>query len=447
MKPPGAAGSAMLFIEVTHLLGYARSGKTLSGIQRLTFNAAIGLVKLLGEENVELLAYSPWFKTYRTAPASLLKVFAANENPGLLQAAINSVAALARPSVRQLDPNSRAWDLAIVGKFDKVLLTESWWWRDGIIEANEGLSYPGGPTVYRFVHDVIPITAPRFVGRKFSKKFAESFMREASSAHVLIANSNATQSETRLVLDKNGMKQKDIVVIPLAHEFKSQPIVRPSAMRIVAGLPSRMKADQLLMKATGVGSPEPFVLVVGTLERRKNMLRLLKVWRGLAAKHGAALPKLVFVGQWGVTGGQIWRYLRKIKYLGGRIKILHFISDEQLRKLYQASQFTMYLSSYEGWGLPIGESLWLGKPVLASDASSIPEVGGKLVDYVDPDHNANIAKAIEKLVFDRAHHEQRKTKLSSAKLRSWDDFASGLAKVMGLAPNGKTLPHKVPKER
>jgi glycosyltransferase involved in cell wall biosynthesis len=66
------------------------------------------------------------------------------------------------------------------------------------------------------------------------------------------------------------------------------------------------------------------------------------------------------------------------------ITILNNISDNELVILYKNSQFTVYPSLYEGWGLPIAESLAYGKYCLASNTSSIPEVGGDLIEYLDP---------------------------------------------------------------
>jgi glycosyltransferase involved in cell wall biosynthesis len=67
-----------------------------------------------------------------------------------------------------------------------------------------------------------------------------------------------------------------------------------------------------------------------------------------------------------------------------RVSVLFDISDDELVHLYRSCLFTVYPSFYEGWGLPVGESLGLGRYCIASSAASLPEVGGDFIDYVDP---------------------------------------------------------------
>ncbi len=75
---------------------------------------------------------------------------------------------------------------------------------------------------------------------------------------------------------------------------------------------------------------------------------------------------------------------------------LSHVNDAELCRLYEACEFFVYPSFYEGWGLPVAEALAFGKFVIASDRGSIPEVGGDLVEYVDPWNATAWAEAIEK---------------------------------------------------
>ena len=104
--------------------------------------------------------------------------------------------------------------------------------------------------------------------------------------------------------------------------------------------------------------------------------------------------------------------------------------DYMLRALYDRCLFSIYVSSYEGWGLPIGESLWCGRPVLSGTSTSLPEVGGDLADYVDPDNQAALMAAIEKLCFDDAYREARAKQISRAKLRTWKDATEELSRCL-----------------
>ncbi len=87
--------------------------------------------------------------------------------------------------------------------------------------------------------------------------------------------------------------------------------------------------------------------------------------------------------------------LRACKYLNGRIKILHDVTDAELDLLYRKCMLTVFPSFVEGWGLPVGESLARGKICLASSAGAVPEVGGDFADYIDP---YNATDGLEKLL-------------------------------------------------
>ena len=132
-------------------------------------------------------------------------------------------------------------------------------------------------------------------------------------------------------------------------------------------------------------SEKPFVLFVSTFERRKNHEVLYKAYHILCSQgYGNELPNLIFVGMsgWGVTD------LKKDIELDPvcKDKIFHIsdATDSDLNYLYEKSLFCLYPSFYEGWGLPISEALVKGKFILASNTSSIPEVGGCNIEYLDP---------------------------------------------------------------
>jgi glycosyltransferase involved in cell wall biosynthesis len=123
---------------------------------------------------------------------------------------------------------------------------------------------------------------------------------------------------------------------------------------------------------------------VSTIERRKNHETLYRAYTRLVEAGEANLPLLVFVGMpgWGVN--DLMADLRLDPRTKDLIKLLHHVNDADLARLYQHALMTVFPSLYEGWGLPVAESLAAGKCCLASGVASIPEVGGDLVDYVDP---------------------------------------------------------------
>jgi len=170
----------------------------------------------------------------------------------------------------------------------------------------------------------------------------------------------------------------------------------------------------------------PYVLVVGTLEVRKNLWQLATVWDRLRRQSGRALPKLVFAGRRGWLNDDFENLLMASGRLGGWVEIVEEPDDTALSYLYRNCLFTVTVSFYEGWGLPIGESLAYGKTAVVSNTSAMPEVGGDLVEYCDPHDIDDIEAACLRLIDDPAHRQALEARISSARLRSWDDVATDI---------------------
>ena len=105
-----------------------------------------------------------------------------------------------------------------------------------------------------------------------------------------------------------------------------------------------------------------------------------------------------------------------------KITLLQGLSDNELAWLYKNCKFTVFPSFYEGWGLPIAEALSYGKCCISSNTSSMPEVGGELVEYVSPYDVAGMMAAIQHLNEDDAYRRRLESKIKSQyKPRSWSD--------------------------
>lgn len=92
---------------------------------------------------------------------------------------------------------------------------------------------------------------------------------------------------------------------------------------------------------------------------------------------------MVFVGMEGWGVGELLKDIELDPLTRGLIVRLNRVSDAELRVLYEAARFCVFPSMYEGWGLPVGEALSMGKVVICSNRGSLPEVG-EVVRYVDP---------------------------------------------------------------
>lgn len=219
-----------------------------------------------------------------------------------------------------------------------------------------------------FCYDIIPIRLPHLCVADVSRQFAHYFVDLAWCADLILCISRSSQRDLTTFLGA-----------------MSVPVPRTDVIRL--------GADILPGQGQGGAGPisegitrytrEPYILFVSTIERRKNHEILYRAYTRLA-EEGLALPLLIFVGMpgWGV--GELHADLALDPRTQGRIHALNHVNDVELAHLYQQASFTVYPSLYEGWGLPVAESLAYGKFCLCANTSSLPEVGEQWVEYLDP---------------------------------------------------------------
>jgi glycosyltransferase involved in cell wall biosynthesis len=193
----------------------------------------------------------------------------------------------------------------------------------------------------------------------------------------------------------------------------SRTVVAPLGVAATLEAPSAQAATDL---------PAPgFVLAVGTLEPRKNLPRLVAAYRALPQELQAAHP-LAVVGKLGWDASETTAALDS---LGERCLRLGYVSDADLAELYRRCGAFCYPSLGEGFGLPVLEAMAAGAPVVTSNVSSLPEVGGDAVEYADPESVPSIAAALERVL----RSPQRRAELSArgrerARGFTWDRFAA-----------------------
>jgi glycosyltransferase involved in cell wall biosynthesis len=144
------------------------------------------------------------------------------------------------------------------------------------------------------------------------------------------------------------------------------------------------------------GLPERFFLFVGTLEPRKNVIRLIESYAQLPADR----PPLMLVGGKGWFYDEIFACVKTLG-LNDDVRYVGFVPPEDLPKWYNAATLLVYPSLYEGFGLPPLEAMACGTPVLTSKVSSLPEVVGEAGLLVDPTDTEALTDAMNRVLGDQ----------------------------------------------
>jgi glycosyltransferase involved in cell wall biosynthesis len=171
---------------------------------------------------------------------------------------------------------------------------------------------------------------------------------------------------------------------------------------------------------------ENYILFVGSLEPRKNVVNLLKAYL-LLPEYIRKEFKLLLVGFKGWENKEIAELINKLK---GTVNYLGYVNSEELANLYRGASCFIYPSLYEGFGLPPLEAMACGCPVVVSHVTSLPEVCGDAAYYVDPYNVESIAEGMYKVLIDEVMRQNLTKKgLERAKLFSWEKSAKEHLKV------------------
>jgi len=226
------------------------------------------------------------------------------------------------------------------------------------------------------VHDLTVERFPELFPPRWRRLYRRGVRAAVARADALITPSRDAADD---LVELLGADRSRIHVTPLAPGLRAleEPVDRADAEEELADY----------------GVQPPFILAVGTIEPRKNLVRLVRAYRRLAAE---GLPhSLVLVGPEGWGAEEVRRELAA----GGPGTVR---MTGSLSAAYSSAAVVAYVSLYEGFGLPVLEALSMGAPVVASRTSSIPEVAGDAALLVDPTDESAIADALRRVLTDDA---------------------------------------------
>jgi glycosyltransferase involved in cell wall biosynthesis len=321
---------------------------------------------------------------------------------------------------------------AVARKGDHLILLDSSWTVSRSITQFKK-AHENGLLVHMMVYDLIPIIRPDLVPENAPLKLYDWLLSTLDFTTGYVAISQATKTDMEAFLVAHNA-ERPISLVLLAQEVISNvqkgQTKGPLAERVNA------EAFPQLLELVGVKDTirsllqMPYVLCVGTLETRKNNWRIALAWDLLRKTVPISqMPKLVFAGRSGWMNDDFNRLMVNTGQLDGFVSLIEAPSDAELALLYRNCSFTILASHYEGWGLPVGESLSYGKTAVVSDNSSLPEVGGDLVRYCDPLSPQSIMKACHDLIVEPSQREALEARIRATQLRTWKDVAKDLIKA------------------
>lgn len=430
--------AAMVF-DISDLIGFWRNARLPTGIQRVQIEA---ITAALAEDD---------------GPPIRLCCFTQHRDDWL-EVPVDTFTQLTALATSGGDPEDEDWREAISALDLHLSLTPpftfpygamlinlgtSWWLQNYFLyvrhaKAERGIRY------IPFVHDMIPIMTPEHCTRELTQDFISWAMGVFEYADHYLVNSESTRKDLLAVARQMGhqVEESDVAVVRLDTDFR-----KPAE--------SQLPDSALAQWDLAAGD---FALFVSTIESRKGHIDAFEAWASLIDKHGAeAVPQLVCVGNRGWLNDRIYERLAIDTALAEKVTMLSRLTDAELALLYRTCRFTVYPSLYEGWGLPVTESLCYGKVPLISDAASLPEAGGTFAVYVDPQAPDQLADEAERLIFDNEHRQVLEERIASDFApRRWSDLAQQIVAELesfaasdriGGAEKGSRTPRAAPVAR
>ena len=265
------------------------------------------------------------------------------------------------------------------------------------------------------IYDLSFVIAPDTVQEGYRNWLVRNVPRSIERAGSIVVPSESVRAE---VLEHYPAADGKIVV---ASPGVDRATFRPTAPEAQAAARARF------------GLPDRYFLFVGTLQPRKNLLRLLAAYRALAPEVRER-EALVLVGMKGWRDDSIRAELEQLSADGVRVHWPGYVATTDLPALYSGATALVWPSLYEGFGMPILEAMACGAPVITSDCSSMPEAAGGAALLVDPtDVDALSAAMLRVSTDDALARELTGRGRARAARANWRDTASRVLEALEIA--------------
>lgn len=299
---------------------------------------------------------------------------------------------------------------------DATMVLLGIWWNQKPLAAVAQLKRAQGLRFVGLVYDLLPIRRPEFftddVGRDRFTRFIDGLIETADA---LCAISTYVARDVEAYARERNATVRPVVAVPLCSELN-----RHVAPRLTPALSRHELA------------PGRFAVFVSTINPRKNHLWAYRLWRRLVEELGDAAPTLVFAGQRG------WRYEELLRLMSAdalmwnrKLRFVEAPTDGEMAWLYANCAFSIFPSLFEGWGLPIVESLSYGKYCLAADNTSLPEAGQGLAFHADALDDEAWLREIRRVVTEPGYLEAANARIRQRFVdRGWNEVGAEILAVI-----------------
>jgi len=231
---------------------------------------------------------------------------------------------------------------------------------------------------YYHVYDLIPFKYPEFMwDDNAPKKHLNRLCAVAKCGAQIIVMSEYVKNDINIVLTQLQIQTPDMVVI------------NPGTEEVFTGSSIHER---------GVFNPIPKFTIVSTIDRRKNHLLLLNIWRELIEVYGEDAPELHIIGKRGTGSTAVSNMIERSPALQSKVKEHEGLKDEEIVAHLLESRAALFPSFDEGWGLPIVESLSMGIPVICSDIPVHRECSQGYATFISPIDGIGWKNAILKII-------------------------------------------------
>ena len=264
------------------------------------------------------------------------------------------------------------------------------------------------PTVLT-IHDLSLLLFPQTHEERRVRRARRRLPVMSRRATLIITPTNAVKSE---VCEHLRIPRDKVVVVNEAPRRSFQP----------------MPGEQASATVRRLGLDEEFILYVGTIEPRKNLITLVKAFEQIL-RSTTLRPQLVIAGKKGWLTDELFAYIESAQ-LGDRIRLTGYLGDDELRALYSACRVMVYPALYEGAGLPTLEAMACGAPVITTNTPAISEmVGDKARLFSPADFDALARHIVELLTTPAARESMSRAGIHHAAQFSWERAAAETLEV------------------